>query len=896
MENQIYLIKSGDNQFVEETEALLIASGGNIGIGSATPTHSLHVDGSGYFNDSLKVGDVLNIGGDGKVGGQTPQEDYIIVWDGAKWVADENAGGIAGGSAIVTSLTPGSSTYSIAFPSTYDAVPAIATDLSIDGTGPIIPYTIQNITRSGYEVVFAHDIPNSNYSIHTVFGGNVILSAGGESGLAAYWTGSSPTSIYYNGDVGIGTTNPDSKLHLEGAATVDARVTLEQTTANLKAEIQQGSAGFALSAIGNQSLLLQTNGLERLRIDSSGKVGIGTTIPGEKLHIEDASSNARINLVSSAAHDSAILFGDTGDSVEAGILYKPAEQKLFIRGYNNLDRMTIDSAGNVGIGTADPKRKLHISENPVIVLSDTTGDESEIPHHRAILNNLNLLNFGKYNSTFTSFDSHLVIDSDGDVGIGTANPQAPLHISKTHSDAFDGIDNFIILAASEKPGQDLVRDDGVGILFKIPVSTETQSVGARIAAVREGTTDSNSSTDLVFQVSNNDQVLDEAMRIDRDGNVGIGTKNPNYRLDVREATNGAYAARILNNGGDSYGLLVKTSSGTSENFPILDLENVSSNVFRVQSNGNVGIGASVPGNLLELRTANGSGRMAEISVYSDGTNNSATSSIFLGQSLTRRAEITAIRTGSGNSHELAFSTNAGAAAPVEAMRIDSAGNVGIGTTVANTIVSATTAINAFAFIKNVGYGTFTSNSSGPGLYINKTNASTSQSTDYINFRNKGTKVGGIEYDGTDVQLVQTSDARLKENIQDSESGLSLVNNFKVRSFDWVESKRQSKKFGFVAQEMHEVFEDAVKVGGEDENEDPWGIYDSKLIPVLAKAIQEQQTIIEDLKSRIAVLEGGAPTTEAPTTEAPTTEAPTTEAPTTEAPTTEAPTTEAPDQQ
>ena len=79
------------------------------------------------------------------------------------------------------------------------------------------------------------------------------------------------------GNVGIGTTSPDSKLHLEGAATVDARVTLEQTTANLKAEIQQGSSGFALSAIGNQSLLLQTNGSERLRIDSNGNVGIGTT-------------------------------------------------------------------------------------------------------------------------------------------------------------------------------------------------------------------------------------------------------------------------------------------------------------------------------------------------------------------------------------------------------------------------------------------------------------------------------------------------------------------------------------------------------------------------------------------------------------------------------------------
>ena len=84
--------------------------------------------------------------------------------------------------------------------------------------------------------------------------------------------------------------------------------------------------------------------------------------------------------------------------------------------------------------------------------------------------------------------------------------------------------------------------------------------------------------------------------------------------------------------------------------------------------------------------------------------------------------------------------------------------------------------------------------------------------------------------------------------------MSLVNDLKIRSFDWVEAKRQSKKFGFIAQEMHEVFEDAVKVGGEDENEDPWGIYDSKLIPVLTKAIQEQQTIINDLKSRIETLE------------------------------------------
>ena len=192
----------------------------------------------------------------------------------------------------------------------------------------------------------------------------------------------------------------------------------------------------------------------------------------------------------------------------------------------------------------------------------------------------------------------------------------------------------------------------------------------------------------------------------------------------------------------------------------------------------------------------------------------------------------------------------------ERMRITSAGNVGIGTTNPVGIISASSATNGFAYIKtgSIAYGVFTSSSTGPALYINKTDATTSAATDYINFRNKGVKVGGIEYDGADVQLVQTSDSRLKKNIQDSESGLNLVNNLKVRSFDWVGEKRQSKKFGFVAQEMHEVFEEAVKIGGEDENESPWGVFDLKLIPVLAKAIQEQQSIIEDLKSRIETLE------------------------------------------
>ena len=59
----------------------------------------------------------------------------------------------------------------------------------------------------------------------------------------------------------------------------------------------------------------------------------------------------------------------------------------------------------------------------------------------------------------------------------------------------------------------------------------------------------------------------------------------------------------------------------------------------------------------------------------------------------------------------------------------------------------------------------------------------------------------------------------------------------------------------LAQDLYEIIPDVVKVGGEDENENPWSINYGRLTPFLIKAIQEQQTIIEDLKTRIETLEG-----------------------------------------
>ena len=61
--------------------------------------------------------------------------------------------------------------------------------------------------------------------------------------------------------------------------------------------------------------------------------------------------------------------------------------------------------------------------------------------------------------------------------------------------------------------------------------------------------------------------------------------------------------------------------------------------------------------------------------------------------------------------------------------------------------------------------------------------------------------------------------------------------------------------GVIAQEIKTVVPNAVKEGGDDETKHPFGVDYGKIVPYLIKAVQEQQTIIEDLKSRVETLEG-----------------------------------------
>tara|TARA_R100001440_G_scaffold43692_1_gene63428 strand:+ start:597 stop:1955 length:1359 start_codon:yes stop_codon:yes gene_type:complete len=115
-------------------------------------------------------------------------------------------------------------------------------------------------------------------------------------------------------------------------------------------------------------------------------------------------------------------------------------------------------------------------------------------------------------------------------------------------------------------------------------------------------------------------------------------------------------------------------------------------------------------------------------------------------------------------------------------------------------------------------------------------------------------IGAIQAaSGTSVSYGTSSDERLKKNIVDASSQLDMLKSVKVREFDW--KRNDHHELGLIAQEIKDIIPNVVQQGGDDETKNPWSVDYGKLTPYLLKALQEQQTIIDDLKSRIETLEG-----------------------------------------
>lgn len=132
----------------------------------------------------------------------------------------------------------------------------------------------------------------------------------------------------------------------------------------------------------------------------------------------------------------------------------------------------------------------------------------------------------------------------------------------------------------------------------------------------------------------------------------------------------------------------------------------------------------------------------------------------------------------------------------------------------------------------------------PGLYILDTDASTG--SPYVNFQNSlGNNAGGIVHNGTaTVSYSTTSDQRLKENIVNTHYGLSDLMNIQVSDFDFISDPNHQTVNGFIAQQLNQIYPDAVNIGGDDPNKNPWSVDYGRLTPLIVKSIQEMDIKVE----------------------------------------------------
>jgi hypothetical protein len=225
--------------------------------------------------------------------------------------------------------------------------------------------------------------------------------------------------------------------------------------------------------------------------------------------------------------------------------------------------------------------------------------------------------------------------------------------------------------------------------------------------------------------------------------------------------------------------------------------------------------------LITVNTNNINGSLSGIAMYANSDYNAA-------------AGIFASRT-SGTSADMVF--YAGSATAGERMRITSGGELLVGTTSSDPIAARS---SGFAYDNSFGLRLRSA-----ATQINLQLAASS-GTNIQFWTDNGTNVaaGSISSNGAVTSYNVTSDYRLKQDFKDY-SGLDLVNKIKTYDYEWKADK--TRGYGVIAHELQSVINYAVT--GVKDGKEMQGVDYSKIVPVLIKAIQEQQTQIEQLKNK-----------------------------------------------
>ena len=506
--------------------------------------------------------------------------------------------------------------------------------------------------------------------------------------------------------------------------------------------VHSGDTNTAIRFPAADTVTVETSGAERVRVNSSGNVGIGTASPTGNLTI--GGSAPRLDFLEtggSAGFDNTGMIRDAdvfAIQTRNGGTFVSNDYRMTANASGalthewriaNTERMRIDSSGNVGIGTTTPAAQLHVAGTTNATSTFTasiTGTTMDVTAVSSGTLNVGEIVYGAGVSPITKITAL----GTGTGGTGTYTVSVSQTASSGTKHTAPSAAATIRIADTDTAAL-ATQPHGTIEFFGADATAPGAGVGAYISAISESTTPDSALTFGTRDNAGGGVDANERMRITSAGNVGIGTTTPSVPLSVVGDITGTRNLGLGTVGVDATCYLSQYRStvetilgpltsralfGTISNHDVAFLTN-NLEKMRLTAAGNVGIGTSSPEAILHVEAPafNSSEATATAGLFiksqggTTGAGNFSSGLSFSQINSTRPlASIAAVQTTSDpDQGGLAFLTHSSSASTNvvgEAMRINHAGDVGIGTTNPITPIHVVRASNEFMRLQNTTAG------------------------------------------------------------------------------------------------------------------------------------------------------------------------------------------------